>query len=64
MIKPDNPRQEQTIKLISNEKTPYNSRLPQRGVTWLIQSLCFYQTFVQAESLLLLNPPMRQAAKR
>lgn len=24
MIKPDNPRQGQTIKLISNEKTPYN----------------------------------------
>lgn len=41
-----------------------NSRLPQRGLTCNIEVLCFYQTFVQGESEVLLNPPLRQAANR
>lgn len=45
-------------------KPAANSRLSQRGLTWLIEDLYFYQTFVQADSEVLLNPPLRQAANR
>jgi hypothetical protein len=44
--------------------TGYNSRLPQWGLTWLNQALCFYQSWCLVDSESLRNPPLRQAAKR
>ena len=41
-----------------------NSRLPQWGLTWLIQVQCFYQSLCLFDSEVLRNPPLRQAAKR
>ena len=41
-----------------------NSRLPQWGLTWLNQVQCFYQSLCLVDSEVLLNPPLRQAAKR
>jgi hypothetical protein len=40
-----------------------NSRLPQWGLTWLNQVRCFYQHLCLVDSEVLLNPPLRQAAK-
>jgi hypothetical protein len=31
------------------------------GLTWYIESLCFYCKFVVADSLVYQNPPLRQA---
>jgi len=45
-------------------KTGANSRLPQWGLTWLNQVLCFYQSFCLVDNEVLRNPPLRQAAKR
>jgi len=39
-------------------------RLAQWGVTCKIESSCFYSALVQVDSLVLLNPPLRQAQKR
>ena len=47
-----------------DRKTGHNSRLPQWGLTWLNQALCFYQSFCLVDSEVLRNPPLRQAAKR
>jgi len=41
-----------------------NRRLTQWRVKCKIENLCFYQAFVQAESEVLLSPPLRQAPKR
>jgi len=41
-----------------------NSRLPQWGLTWLIQAQCFYQHLCLIDNEVLRNPPLRQAAKR
>ncbi len=41
-----------------------NSRLPQWGLTWLIEVQCFYQTLCLVDSEVLRNPPLRQAPKR
>jgi len=41
-----------------------NSRLPQWGLTWLNQVQCFYQNLCLVDSVVLRNPPLRQAAKR
>ena len=41
-----------------------NIGLPQWGLTWLIQVQCFYQCLCLVDSLVLLNPPLRQAEKR
>jgi len=41
-----------------------NSRLPQWGLMWLNQVLCFYQSLCLVDSEVLRNPPLRQAAKR
>ncbi len=46
------------------ESRPHNSRLPQWGLTWLNQVQCFYQYLCLVDSEVLLNPPLRQAAKR
>ena len=45
-------------------KTAANIGLPQWGMTWLIQVQCFYQHLCLGDSLVLLNPPLRQAEKR
>lgn len=41
-----------------------NSRLPQWGLTWLNQVLCFLLAFVLVNSEMLRNPPERKARKR
>lgn len=41
-----------------------NMRLAQWGLTSKIESSCFYSTSVQVDSLVFLNPPLRQAQKR
>ncbi len=46
------------------EGRPANMRLAQWRVTWLSQIQCFYWAFVQADSLVLLSPPLRQAQNR
>jgi hypothetical protein len=38
-----------------------NSRLPQWGLTWLIEVQCFYREFVQVDSSMFINPPLRKA---
>jgi hypothetical protein len=48
----------------NERKTTANIGLPQVAVTWLIEGLCFYQTSVQVDSLVLLNRHLRQAANR
>jgi len=46
-------------------KTPAaNSRLPQWGLTLLIEVQCFYKHLCLMDSETLLNPPLRQAANR
>ncbi len=45
-------------------KTAYNIGLPQWGLTWLIQVRCFYQSLCLVDSLVLRNPPLRQAENR
>ena len=46
------------------ESTGYNSVLPQLAVTCKIEAECSYQTFVQVDSVVLRNPPLRQAPNR
>ena len=46
------------------EGTTGNSRLPQWGLTWLIEVQCFYQHLCSVDSEVLRNSPQRQAAKR
>jgi hypothetical protein len=41
-----------------------NSVLPQLAVTCKIEAECYYQTFLQVDSEVLRNPPLRQAQKR
>ncbi len=41
-----------------------NMRLAQWGVTCKIESSCFYSALVQVDSLVLRNPPLRQAPNR
>ena len=46
-------------------KTPAaNSRLPQWGLTWLIEVQYIYQHSCLVDSLVFQNSPLRQAAKR
>jgi len=45
-------------------KTAANKGLAIAGVQWLIEVLCFYQTSVLADSLVLRNARHRQAPKR
>ena len=51
-------------KLAQDRKPTANSRLPQWGLTWLIQAQCFYQHLYLVDSEVLRNPPLRQAAAR
>lgn len=48
----------------TDRKPAANSRLPQWGLTWLIQVQYFYQHLCLVDSEVLRNPPLRQAAKR
>lgn len=41
-----------------------NMRLAQWGVTSKIESSSYYLALMQVDSLMLLNPPLRQAQKR
>jgi len=50
--------------MTDRKTTGANSRLPQWGLTWLIQVQCFYQYLCLVDSEVLRNPPLRQAAKR
>jgi len=45
-------------------KTPYNRRLAQWRVTWLIEHSTSHQLFWLNESFVLRNPLLRKAAKR
>lgn len=42
----------------------HDNRLPQWGLTWLNQVQCFYQHLCLVDSLMIRNPPLRQAEKR
>jgi hypothetical protein len=53
-----------SVLITEERKTPYNSRLPQWGLTRLNQVQCFYQHLCLVDSEVLRNPPLRQAAKR
>jgi hypothetical protein len=46
------------------KSTTANKGLAIAGGQWLIEVLCFYFTFVLADSLVLLNARHRQAPKR
>jgi hypothetical protein len=48
----------------SNRGTSANRRLAKKRVQCLNEALCFISSFVLAESLVLRNPLLRQAAKR
>jgi hypothetical protein len=45
-------------------KTAYNRRLAKKRVLCLNEALCFVSSSVVAESFVLRNPLLRQAAKR
>jgi hypothetical protein len=46
------------------KKTPYNSTYKKLAFQWLNEALCFVSSSVVADSLVLRNPLLRQAAKR
>lgn len=48
----------------TERKTAGNTHLAQWGLTWFIESFCFYVTFVLADNLVFQNPPLRQAWER
>ena len=52
-------------KQIDDRKMPaYNSGLAKVAVQWLIEHLCFVSSSVVADSFVLRNRHLRQAAKR
>jgi len=53
-----------TSTLRTDRRASGNIGLPQWGLTWLIQVECFYQSLCLVDSLVLRNPPLRQAEKR
>lgn len=53
-----------TTILRTDRRATDNKGLAIAGVQWLIEVLCFYFTFVLADSLVLLNARHRQAPKR
>ena len=50
--------------LLDRRKTAYNRRLAKKRVQCLNGALCFVSSSVQADSLVLRNPLLRQAPKR
>jgi hypothetical protein len=48
----------------TERNTAYNRRLAKKRVQCLNEALCFVSNSVLADSFVLLNPPLRQAAKR
>ncbi len=52
------------MTFIQRSKPAANTRLAQWGLTWFIESLCFYCKFVLADKLVFPNPPLRQARNR
>ncbi len=53
-----------TLKLIEARKTPYNRRLAQWRVKWLIEHSSSHQHLCCIDSFVLRNPPLRQAPNR
>ncbi len=51
-------------ELVERRTAAANMRLTQWGLACKIESSCIYAALVQVDSLVLLNPPLRQAAKR
>jgi len=51
------------VQGLTNRRAADNSRLPQVGLTWLIQVQFFYQQLCLVDSELLRNSPQRQAPK-
>jgi hypothetical protein len=51
-------------KQTKDRKTPYNRRLAQWRVTWLIEHSTSHQLLWCIDSFVLRNPPLRQAPKR
>ncbi len=47
-----------------DKSTAANMGLAKAGGQWLNEVLCIYQTFVQIDSLVLLNTRLRQAPNR
>jgi hypothetical protein len=50
--------------LTGQNSTTANTRLAQWGLTWFIETSCFYYKFVLVDNLVFQNPPLRQAWKR
>jgi len=50
--------------LVDRKARTANIGLPKAGLTWVIEQLCFYFTFVLGDRLVLLMPRLRQAVKR
>lgn len=51
--------------MLTDNRTPaHNSRFAAGGVTCKLEGLCSYLALVQVDSLVLLFPPDRKAAKR
>jgi len=44
--------------------TGYNSTYKKLAVQWLNEAMCFVQSFVVADSLVLRNPLLRQTSKK
>jgi len=55
-------------KMVCNGRTTetpaHNSSYPKVAVQWLNQALCFYQSLYLVYIEVLVNPPLRPAAKR
>lgn len=52
------------LTMTEDRRPAYNSVLPQLAVTCKIEAECYYQTFVQVDSVVLRNRQLRQHAKR
>ena len=52
------------IKLAQDKKLAANSTCKKLAVQWLNKALCFISSSVMVDSLVLRNPPLRQARNR
>jgi hypothetical protein len=50
--------------LTGQNSTTANTRLAQWGLTWFIETFCFYYKFVLVDNLVFQNPPLRLHANR
>jgi len=63
-IEPLNSPLGEYFKSLMKLKTPYNKRLAQRRVKWLIEHSTSHQLLWCIDSFVLRNPPLRQAPNR